>query len=169
MKYILETERLRLRAFTHDDASFIIELLNSSGWLQYIGDKNVKTEEQAVNYLNNGPLKSYVQHGYGLYLVERKDNSAAIGMCGIIKRDTLENPDIGYAFLPDFNGKGYALEIAKATCTYARHTLAISKLSAITLASNARSISLLEKLGFIFSKTMCLPGSEVVLLLYNNE
>ena len=100
MEAILQTERLLLREFTEDDAAFIVELLNSPGWIQYIGDRNIKTEEQAREYLNNGPLKSYRQNGFGLYMVEKKDDHTPIGMCGIIKRDTLNNPDIGFAFLP---------------------------------------------------------------------
>jgi RimJ/RimL family protein N-acetyltransferase len=97
-KQILETKRLRLREFTLEDTAFILDLLNSPGWLRYIGDRGVKTEEQAKNYLLNGPIKSYTKNGYGLSMVERKDDNKPIGMCGIIKRDTLENPDIGFAF-----------------------------------------------------------------------
>src|SRR5215210_8708442 len=102
MNYILETDRLRLRQFTLQDTSFIIELLNSPGWLKFIGDRNVKSEPQARNYLENGPLKSYQEYGYGLSMVERKTDNQAIGMCGILKRQTLEHPDIGFAFLPRF-------------------------------------------------------------------
>jgi RimJ/RimL family protein N-acetyltransferase len=168
MDYTLETERLRLRKFTLDDTKFIIELLNSPGWLQFIGDRNVKTEEQAIAYLENGPLKSYRQHGFGLSLVERKDDGKAIGMCGIIKRDNLENPDIGFAFLSDFNGRGYAFEMACATLSYAKVQLNIPRVSAITLAENSKSIRLLDKLGLQFVRTFCFPGSEEQLLLYSN-
>ena len=94
---IFETERLRLRKFTFDDTKFIIELLNSPGWIEFIGDRNVKTEDQAAAYLQNGPMKSYVQNGFGLSMVETKAGHP-IGMCGILKRDTLDNPDIGFAF-----------------------------------------------------------------------
>lgn len=169
MKYILETERLRLREFSLDDTKFIIELLNSPGWLQFIGDRNVKTGEQAIAYLENGPIKSYLQNGFGLSLVEKKDDKKAIGMCGIIKRDNLENPDIGFAFLPEFNGKGYAFEIASATLAYAKEKLALSNISAITLAGNSKSIRLLEKLGLKFIRTVCFPNSNEELLLYSNE
>src|SRR5688572_30067332 len=120
MKIILVTKRLRLREFTPDDGEFIIELFNSPDWLKFIGDRKVKTIGQAQYYLENGPIKSYQQNGYGLYLVEKKDDAVPIGMCGILNRNTLDHPDIGFAFLPDYNGKGYALEIANATMTYAK-------------------------------------------------
>ena len=168
MNYILETERLRLREFTLKDTHFIIELLNSPGWLQFIGDKGIKTEEQAKAYLENGPLRSYRQNGFGLSLVETKEDSRAIGMCGIIRRDTLVNPDIGFAFLPEYSGKGYAYEIASATLAFANKQLALHKISAITLPNNSRSIQLLEKLGLTYAETILLPGSQEELLLYSN-
>jgi len=167
MKTIVETERLLLREFTLQDTAFIIELLNSPGWIKYIGDRNIKTEEQALAYLQNGPLKSYQQNGFGLSMVEKKEDHVPIGMCGIIRRDTLNNPDIGFAFLPEYSGKGYALEIATATLAYAKQTLGFPVISAITLADNSRSISLLEKIGLQFSQTVVFPGSEEELLLYN--
>lgn len=168
MKPILETERLRLRELTLHDTGFIIELLNSPGWIRFIGDRNVKTEEQAVNYLQNGPLKSYLENGYGLYLVEKKDDQRAIGMCGILKRDTLEHPDIGFAFLPDFQGKGYGFEVAQATLRYAIDILGIPKVYAITLPDNIKSIRLLEKIGLWYIQPFCFPGSEEEVLLYSS-
>lgn len=168
MKYIFETNRLRLREFTLHDSEFIVELLNSPGWLQFIGDRNIKTEEQARHYLENGPIKSYFDNGYGLSLVERKDDQKAIGMCGIINRDTLDHPDIGFAFLPEFNGNGYAFEIASATIKHAKDQLKISKISAITVADNVRSIRLLEKIGLRFTRTFCFPNRKEELLLYSN-
>jgi RimJ/RimL family protein N-acetyltransferase len=167
MKPILETERLFLREFTLDDTAFIIELLNSPGWIKYIGDRNIKTEQQALAYLHNGPLKSYQQNGFGLSMVEKKEGHVPIGMCGIIKRETLNNPDIGFAFLPEYYGQGYALEIASATLNYAKQTLGLPVISAITLPGNSRSVRLLEKIGLQFSKTIVFPGSEEELLLYN--
>lgn len=168
MKYILETERLKLREFTLEDSGFIIELLNSPGWLEYIGDKNVKTTEQAKNYLENGPLKSYALNGFGLALVEKKNDLKPIGMCGIIKRDNLENPDIGFAFLPDFSGNGYAFEIANATLVFAKEKLNLPRISAITLPENSRSIRLLEKIGLSLNKSFRFPNSEEELLLFTN-
>lgn len=161
--YILETKRLRLREFNTHDTTFIIELLNSPGWIEYIGDRNVKTEQQAIEYLQNGPMKSYAQNGFGLSMVETKQGEH-IGMCGIIKRDTLENPDIGFAFLPQFTGKGYAYEIASATLLYALNNLKISKISAITLPHNERSIKLLEKIGMRLIKSFVSEKNEELVL-----
>lgn len=159
---ILETERLRLRKFTLGDTKFIIELLNSPGWIEFIGDRNLKTEEQAIAYLQNGPMKSYVQNGYGLSMVETKEGQP-IGMCGIINRDTLEHPDIGFAFLEEFTGKGYAYEIASATLSYAMNTLNIAKIVAITLPRNTRSIKLLERIGMKPVRSLLQNGEELIL------
>lgn len=125
MKYILETERLSLRQLNYGDAPFILELLNSPGWLKFIGDRNVQTEEDAIHYLQHGPMKSYEMFGFGLSLVELKTDETPIGMCGLLKRDYLEHPDIGYAFLAEFMGYGYAFEIASATLAYVTQTLSI--------------------------------------------
>lgn len=160
---ILETERLRLRPFTLEDTKFIVELLNSPGWLEFIGDRNVKTEKQAADYLRNGPLKSYAENGYGLSLVETKDGQP-VGMCGIIKRDLLEHPDIGFAFLEAFTGKGFAFEIAKATLSHAIAAWNISKVSAITLPHNKRSIQLLEKIGLVYVKSYTTEKGEELCL-----
>jgi RimJ/RimL family protein N-acetyltransferase len=165
-QYILETERLRLRRFTLDDSGFILALLNSAGWLRFIGDRNVRTVEEARQYLENGPLKSYATNGYGLSLVEKKDDGEAIGMCGFLKRDTLDSPDIGFAFLPDFTGKGYALEIADAVLKHAKEKLGLSEIAAITLPDNVRSIRLLEKIGLTYQQKISFAGNELV--LYSN-
>jgi RimJ/RimL family protein N-acetyltransferase len=167
-KSILETERLRLRPFTLADSKFIIELVNTPGWLEFIGDRNIKTVEQAKEYLTNGPLKSYELNGYGLSMVEMKHDGTAIGMCGIIKRELLDNPDIGFALLPAFFGKGYAYEIANATMGFAKNTLKLSPIYAITLPNNISSIKLLEKIGLKYSKKFCFPGEDEELLLYSN-
>jgi RimJ/RimL family protein N-acetyltransferase len=168
MKYILETDRLRLREFTATDTSFTVALLNSPGWLKYIGDRNIKTKDQAKTYLENGPIKSYSEHGYGLSLVEQKEDNVPIGMCGILNRPTLDHPDIGFAFLPDFEGKGYAFEIANAVLDHAKTHLNIPVISAITVPENAKSIRLLEKIGLRFIKTFSFPGSKEILHLYQN-
>ena len=168
MQTILETERLRLREFSVDDTDFIIELLNSPGWIQFIGDRNVKTKEQATGYLLNGPLKSYATHGFGLWLVEKRTDLTPLGMCGIIKRDNLDTPDIGFAFLPQYSGQGYALEVASATLSYAKEKLGIQKIAAITMAGNTRSIRLIEKIGLRHVKAFCFPNTETELQLYSN-
>jgi len=166
MVYVLETERLRMREFTFDDVGFIIELLNSPGWLQFIGDRNVHTPEQARGYLENGPMKSYQVNGYGLCLVERKSDTMPVGMCGMLNRDALECPDIGFAFLPAYQANGYALEIAQATVDHARNKLRLSRIAAITVPGNSRSIRLLEKLGFGYVRSFSFPGSQEVLSLF---
>lgn len=168
MKIIFETDRLFLREFAEDDTDFIIDLLNSPGWLKFIGDRNVKTSEQAKEYLKNGPIKSYKENGYGLSMAILKEGNKPIGMCGIIKRDYLENPDIGFAFLPEYEGKGYALEVATATVKYAEEKLQISKIFAFTLPSNTKSIKLIEKIGFKFVKNITIPNDSEELMLFSN-
>lgn len=164
---VLETERLRLRQFEKSDAAFIIELVNSPGWLEYIGDRNVRTEEQALVYLENGPIRSYRVNGYGLWMVERKEEGLPIGMCGIINRPMMEHPDIGFAFLPSYMGSGYAYEIAKATLDFANHQLNIPVISAITVSKNARSIRLIAKLELTFIREFSFPDSQEILSLYS--
>ena len=149
---LYETARLTLREFEIQDAPFILELLNTQGWLQFIGDRGVKSIEDAQDYLAKKVISSYQKFGFGLYLVVLKENSLPIGMCGLVKRDTLENPDIGFAFLPAFVGKGYAREAAEATLAYTKDTLKIQQLLAITSHDNINSIALLEKIGFRFDK-----------------
>ncbi len=169
MTTILETNRLVIRQFTFDDTAFVIELLNSAGWLKFIGDRHVKTEEDAKNYLLNGPMKSYQEYGFGLSLVELKSDKTPIGMCGLLKRDFLENPDIGYAFLPEFNGQGYAFEAANATIIYAKETLNLPNIMAIVNADNQLSIRVLEKIGMTFKEFFIYPGEEDKKLLFSNE
>ncbi len=169
MNLILKTERLMLRQFTTDDAKFIVELVNSPGWLEFIGDRNVRTEEQAREYLQKGPLKSYELNGFGLYMVELKNEKTPIGMCGVLKRENLEKPAIGFAFLPGFTGKGFAFEIAKATMMYAKDKLKLPVIFAITVVENNRAIKLLEKLGMKFIKVFSFPDDNEELMLYSNE
>ncbi len=166
MNIILETARLRLREFNLNDAAFIIELLNSPGWLANIGDRNVHNEEQAMAYLQNGAMKSYAENGFGLSLVELKEGNVPIGMCGLIRRDFLDHPDIGFALLPGYDGKGYAFEIAKATFDHGREKLGLAAICAIVLPENTRSVKLLEKLGMKMEKTIVYPGTNEELSLY---
>ena len=168
MTHILETERLRLRYFTLDDTQFIIQLLNSPGWLEFIGDRNVKTEEQAQAYLLNGPLKSYEANGYGLCLVETKVDNKPIGMCGIINRANMEGQDIGFAFLTEYVRMGYGYEIASATLAYAMNELKMPRVFAITLPTNKPSIKLLEKIGLEFKKNFTFPEETEELMLFSN-
>lgn len=151
---ILETERLCLRELDLNDTAFIIKLLNTPNWLAYIGDKNVRTIEEAKKYLKDGTLKSYKENGYGLWMVQLKDSKIPIGMCGLVNRETLEDVDIGFAFLPEYVRMGYGFEIADATMKYAKHTLKLNKIVGITDAENIASIKLLNKLGLQFEKTV---------------
>ncbi len=162
---VLETARLRLRHFRDDDAAFVLELVNEPGWLRYIGDKGVRTLEDARGYIRNGPVAMYATHGFGLYLVELKESGVAIGMCGLIKRDTLPDVDIGFAFLERFGRRGYGLESAAAVLSYATDVLGHARVVAITSPDNHLSAKLLEKLGFHFEKSLQLaPEGEAVRL-----
>lgn len=164
---ILETEHLFLREFTEADTDFIIKLLNTPGWLEFIGDRNVRTTEEAAGYLLNGPIRSYRENGFGLCMVVHKDDNIPIGMCGLIRRDSLDHVDIGFALMPEYAGKGYAYEIASATMKYGFESLKLDKIVAITSANNTRSISLLNKLGLRFEKMITLPGDGEPLMLFS--
>ena len=169
MEKILDTERLTLRTLTLSDASFMLELVNTPGWLEFIGDKKIRNEQDAIGYIQNGPLKSYSTHGFGLWLVELKGSGTPIGLCGLLKRDYLTAPDIGFAFLPAHTGKGYALESVTTTRDYAIKKFAISTLYGITLPHNERSIKLLKKIGLSFDKRIQAPGDPTELHLYQTS
>ena len=150
---VLETERLLLRHFDTGDAPFILALLNEPSFLRYIGDKKVRTLDDARQYILNGPVATYERHGFGLYQVELKDSHTPIGMCGLLKREELPQPDIGFAFLPDFWNKGFAFEAAAAVLNDARKRMKLDRVLAIVNPDNEPSIRLLEKLGFRFERT----------------
>lgn len=164
---ILQTTRLTLREFTYDDTDFIQHLVNTPEWLQFIGERNVKSEEDAIAYLDNGPLKSYAENGFGLWLVELTESGIPIGMCGLIRRETLDHVDIGFAMLPDYAGKGYGFEIASATLLYAVSELKLKTVLAITAPLNVASIKLLTKTGLRFVKTIQSDGE--TLLLFSTD
>ena len=149
---VVETDRLVLRRLTTDDAEFILELLNEPSFLQYIGDKGVRTLDDARRYLLTGPMDSYERHGFGLYLTALKESGVPIGMCGLLKRETLDDVDIGFAFLPKYWLKGYAFESASAVMDYSRDTLGLERIVAVTAPDNTGSIRVLEKLGMRFEK-----------------
>ena len=148
--YILETQRLRLRPVVTDDASFILNLVNQPSWLEFIGDHEVYDLGAAVDYIIDGPQTMFAEYGFALRLVEQKDSRQAIGLCGLVKRDSLPQPDLGFAFLPQFAGQGYAYEAALAALRHGRERLGIGPVLAITKPENGRSIKLLERLGFTF-------------------
>ena len=166
---ILETDRLRLRQLSPNDAPFIFQLVNEPSFIENIGDRNVRSEEDAVRYIQNGPMASYERYGYGLYKVELRETSTPIGICGPLKRETLEYPDIGFAFLPPFWGQGYALESSSAVMNYSREVLGLNNIAAITTPTNEPSIKLLEKLGFRFQSLKSLTDDAPPIKLFLSE
>ena len=167
--YIIETERLKLREFNSADGEMIFELLNSPGWLKYIGTRSIETTDDAINYIETKLRKGYKESGFGFYLVELKSTGEKIGMSGLVKRDGLDNVDVGFALLPQFENKGYAYESTAAVMKFAKEQLKLSKLAAITVPYNTPSIKLLEKLGMKFDKKINIPGDPEDLLLYEIE
>jgi RimJ/RimL family protein N-acetyltransferase len=161
---VLETERLTLRWLDVKDAPFILELVNDPAWIQFIGDKGIKNLEDAKKYILNGPVDMYNKMGFGLYLVERKEDLTPLGMCGLIKRDSLEDVDIGFAFLEKFRSKGYGYESAAAVMEYGVQKLGMKRIVAITSIDNINSGKLLEKVGLRFEKII--SGSEEDLKLF---
>ncbi|MBM6646334.1 GNAT family N-acetyltransferase [Bacillus sp. RIT 809] len=164
---VLETERLTLRWFDIKDTPFILELVNDPAWIQFIGDKGVKNLEDAKNYILNGPVDMYNKTGFGLYLVERKEDLTPLGMCGLIKRDSLEDVDIGFAFLEKFRSKGYGYESAAAVMEYGVQKLGMKRIVAITSIDNTVSGKLLEKVGLRFEKIISDSEEDLKLFGYN--
>ena len=157
---VLETRRLVLDELTTDDAEFILELVNEEPFLRNIGDKGVRNQADACQYILTGPVASYERHGHGLYRVALKKAGVPIGICGVLKRDGLEDPDVGFAFLERHWANGYAFESATAVLEHARKTLGLGRILAITSPDNEASVGLLAKLGFVFERTTRLPGVE---------
>lgn len=164
----LETERLILRELNEADAEFILELVNDPDWIRYIGDRDIRTVEAARDYLIEGPMASYAQNGFGLWLVQLKD-ATPIGMCGLIDREGLDDVDLGFAFMPAFRSQGYANESASIVIEYAKSSSGLKQLAAITDRDNAPSIKLLEKLGFQFDKMIDLFEGEPAVNLFMLE
>lgn len=166
---ILETDRLIVRHLSPEDAEFILQLVNEPSWIRFIGNKGVRTIEDARNYILNGPVEMYSRLGFGLYLVELKEAGEPVGMCGLIKRDSLEDVDIGFAFLPKFWGKGYAYESSSAVMEYGERAFGLKRLLAITSPDNVDSIRLLEKLGFNFEKMVKLSDDSQEVRLFSYD
>ncbi len=166
---VIESERLSLRRLTIDDAGFILELLNQPSFLQFIGDKGVRTLDDARNYILQGPAGSYERYGFGLYLTSLKANGTPVGICGLLQRETLKDVDVGFAFLPQFWGQGYALESVAAVLAYGRRVLGLARIVAITSPDNYASIRVLEKSGLRFTQTMRLTedAPEVKLFVWD--
>lgn len=166
---ILETDRLVLRKFTEADAPFLLELMNAPGWIRFIGDLQIDTVEAAQRHIARKLMPPYSEHGFGLYLVIDREASIPIGMCGLVKREGLDDVDIGFAFLPEHGSRGYAYESASAVIAHARELHGLRRLVAITTEDNTRSIRLLEKLEFAREGTVRLPAGDEELVLYARE
>lgn len=166
---VLETQRLILRRLSDDDAEFILQLVNEPSFKKNIGDKGVRSIADALQYIETGPVASYDRFGFGLYLVVLKETGASIGICGLIKRESLEDVDVGYAFLPSFWSKGYAIEAASAVVSYGKQVFGLSRIIAITTPDNAGSIKVLEKLGLRFERMIRLSEDEPELKLFAPE
>jgi RimJ/RimL family protein N-acetyltransferase len=149
---VLETDRLQLRRLSLDDAEFILRLLNEPSFIQNIGDRGVRTIDDAGAYILKGPIASYEKFGFGLWIVETKSAGLPVGICGLLKRDVLEDVDVGYALLPEFCSQGYAFESASAVMSYAREKLGAKRVLAVVNADNQRSIRLLGKMGFRYER-----------------
>lgn len=161
-----ETPRLRLRELEHGDAAFIHALVNDPDWLRNIGDRGVRTLDDARGYIDNGPRAMYATHRHGLLAVETRDDGVPIGICGLLKRDTLDDVDLGFALLPAWRGRGYAIEAAAATLEWGRSQRGLRRVVAITSHGNASSGRLLEKVGFAYERDVRLGADAEPLRLY---
>lgn len=167
---ITTTNRLIISKVTLKDAPFFVELMNTPSWLKYIGDRNVKSVNDAENHLKNGILKSYEESGYGFYIVSQKaEPEKAIGIVGLVKRKELEHIDIGFGFLPDYVGKGYGYESSVAIMELAKTNFKLKKVCAITNPDNKSSIHLLEKLGLSYQKRINPFDENEELLLFAKD
>jgi RimJ/RimL family protein N-acetyltransferase len=155
---VCDSARLLLRELNGGDAAFILQLLNEPSFLKYIGDKGARTLDDARRYIADGPRASYLHNGFGLYLVQIRETGERIGICGLVKREALYDVDIGFAFLPAFWSKGYALEASRAVMHLARTRFRIPRVVAITSLDNEGSMRLLRKIGLKFARTVELPG-----------
>lgn len=162
----LVTERLTIRPMSTADAAFMLELLNDPTWLRFIGDRGVRTLEDAQHYIVQGPMAVYASHGFGFCVVESKDTAIPLGMCGLAKRTYLDYPDIGFAFLPRHCGQGFAYESASAVLRHARAALGLQRILATTRINNLASQALLEKLGLQFERVIDHPDGDRQLNLY---
>jgi len=165
----LETSRLAMRRLRADDAAFYLALVTDPDWIRFIGDKKLSTLEQARKSLEDGPIAAYARTGHGLLAVERRGEGVPLGICGLIKRDTLPDVDLGFAFLPQHRRQGYAEESARATLEHARHVLGLRRVVGITSPENDASGRLLEKLGMRLERTFTMPGETRLTRLYAIE
>jgi RimJ/RimL family protein N-acetyltransferase len=165
--WLIETERLRLRPVTVDDADLMLAIWNDPAFIHNVSDRGIRTVEQAREAIEGGAQKLFEDYGYGPYCMSLKSDGSMIGICGLFKRDNLEDPDIGFGVLPDFCGKGYAGEAAAAVVNFARNELGIAVLKAIVSPTNAPSIGLIKKLGLTFDQMITMPGDDHAICLYS--
>ncbi len=165
-KFQLRTARLSLRELCSDDAPFMLALLNDADFLRNIGDRGVRTLEQARQYIIDGAMASYREHGFGLWGVIPDGTEHCVGICGLIRRESLDDVDIGYGFLPEARGKGYALEASRACMEFGRARLGLRRIVAITSQDNPPSERLLEKIGLRFERLIHLADDDEELRLY---
>jgi len=160
MDTVYQSERLAFQQLKSEHGPIVLALFNQPDCIRYIGDRGIRNLQDAQDYIHNGPQGSYRQHGYGMYLLLRKQDQEPVGLCGLVKRDYLDIPDLGFALLTGFEGQGYALEAAKATLEFAHKELGLAQLAAITDPQNERSSALLYKLGMQFNQQISVPGEE---------
>ena len=165
----IATERLILRRVTVDDAALLLSIWNDPAFIRNVADRGIRTEAEARDAIVSGPQKMFEEFGYGPYSLTLKESGALIGICGLFKRENLDDPDIGFAVLPAFVGKGYAGEAAKAVVDYARDELRIPVLTAIVSPANAPSIGLIQKLGLTFDRMITMPGDNEAICLYSKD
>lgn len=163
---IAQTQRLSISKITLEDAPFFLELVNTPNFKKYIGDKKLSTLIGVEEYLKAGILKSYEDHGFSYYKLRLHESDETLGIVGILKRDNLECPDIGFAMLPQFEGQGYGFESSKAMMQVAKDKFKIDKIAAITLEYNVNSINLITKLGLEFEKKVKPFADEEELLFF---
>ena len=162
----LTTRRLELRWLTLDDTPLMFAVWNDPAFVRHVADRGIHTLEQARAAVEAGPIRLYAEHGYGPFRVRRRADGADMGICGLFRRENLEEPDIGFAILPEFCGKGYGFEASAAVLEYARNTLGLSAVTAIVSPHNEASIGLLEKLGMGFERPIRMPGEDHDIRLY---
>jgi RimJ/RimL family protein N-acetyltransferase len=158
--FVCETPRLSVRRLSSDDAAFLVQLLNEPSFIENIGDRGVRSLDDARAYFAKGPAASYEKYGFGLFHVSLKESREPIGLCGLLKRDWLEDVDVGFAFLPQYFGRGYASESAQAVIEWGRREKGIQRFCGITKADNTGSIHVLEKLGMKFDRFVTSPEGQ---------
>jgi ribosomal-protein-alanine N-acetyltransferase len=169
MRPVLETPRLSLRHLTPADAPFMVELMNEQPYIENIGDRGVRTVADATRYIDEKYTTSYVRNGFGLYLVELMEIAAPIGICGLVKRELLDHPDLGFAYLQRFWSRGYATEAAGATLKHARESLMLPYIYGLVSPKNSRSIRLLERLGLRYVRSFVAAGQPLESHLYGAD